>query len=753
MTTQTLTQLWNLQISRRPRRGLPSASPEQKAIVEAVRGGCCVRITAFAGTGKTSTALIVVCDDDKSNTIITYNRALADETNAAIRRLGITNVICYTYHARVGIAAGLRGKVNNDAKLLTIVDQWDRGLPVHEPIVTDRVIIDEVQDMRPSFYRAVVHMLAPARQLLVLGDENQMLYDYGKDDAAHAGFLLRAHEYFASTTLGRTWVSLNLSTSYRLTPKIATFVNLLWGTNIKAGNFASDLPVEYWCLNMYDAKLRQRLRGVIEENQADDVALLSPMNLISADGKERPMQTIINHLLMEKHPSGKRCYNFATKENGGAAGYKNKIRAWTHNASKGSTIKTTIVFGFSAYKGQQPKKNQLGVAISRSNHRLIVVHECDKNGPNPYCEPFNHDLLSQLVEEGVVVAPDGVPTDYMDTPDALEPETIAVTGITHLSACTVQRLLRYGTDVERIEPQYSIDLQLTHTFHTGLHKTEEDVSSIYGVAIPFALECERTGSILLIESMLSNPIIVNASKLYTADEVIALLKEVKNLTLEETNGIRATFRRVKSRGSFVIDALRDLRRRYKSLNNICVCERRHFDKIFNDHHQQCVQDIYYRTEKQAVDFMYLANAFIAVEGTHELFVQIGNDYTWVNDDAFKRAVVILMEEIPLGEHERNICAAVEPPIHGHRRIASGIAGCLDVKVNDTTAYELKFVRDLSLEHELQTLLYAAILAIISSVPSSCTLFNARSGEKIVKEIDPEHARMLVREAVLAKLDG
>ena len=223
MSTRTLTQLWNMQTTT-PRKGLPRASQEQVAIVEAVRGGHCVRITAYAGTGKTTTAMIVVCDDDKTNTIITYNRALADETNATIRKLGISNVVCYTYHARVGIAAAMRGKVNNDAKLLTIVDQWDRGVPVRQPIVSDRVMIDEVQDMRPSFYRAVVHMIAPNRQLLVLGDENQMLYDYGKDDVAHTGFLMQPHEYFASVTVGREWVTRTLSTSYRLTQNIACFV-------------------------------------------------------------------------------------------------------------------------------------------------------------------------------------------------------------------------------------------------------------------------------------------------------------------------------------------------------------------------------------------------------------------------------------------------------------------------------------------------------------------------------------------------
>lgn len=74
-------------------------------------------------------------------------------------------------------------------------------------------------------------------------------------------------------------------------------------------------------------------------------------------------------------------------------------------------------------------------------------------------------------------------------------------------------------------------------------------------------------------------------------------------------------------------------------------------------------------------------------------------------------------------------------------------------MNDTLAYELKFVGDISFEHEMQSLLYAAILAINTNATSQCVLFNARSNRKVLKEIDPEHARLLVREAVVARVDG
>lgn len=743
--TQTLAQLWGQQ----PRKSvLPPPSEEQRAIVEAVRGNNCVRITAYAGAGKTTTAMIIVCEDKKTNTIITYNRALADETRATIRELGLANVECHTYHGRVGVAAGKRGKVNNDSKLLAIVKQWDAGMPVAVPIATDRIILDEVQDMRPSFHRAVVHMVATHQpQMCLFGDANQILYDYGADDPAHTGFLMRPEEYFGHVTCRRAWVPATLNVSYRLTPRMAEFVNGVWGTHIVAGNMRSDLPVEYWHLSMYDARLVKRLKEVLDSYAAVDIAMLSPTNLHSADGKERPLQTIVNKLLLETCPDGRRRYNFAVKKpDAGTSAYKNKVRAWTHHASKGCTIKVTVVFGFNAFQGKQPNKNQMGVAISRSNHRLIVVHEARKDGAQPYCEPLNAAVMRSLVERGIVVAPDGIPDEFIVPQLDLPSEMIPVTGITHLGAATADRLLLYGTDVSRIGAQHDVAVSLTHRFHTGSRETEEDVSAIYGVAIPFAMEYRQTGAILNVESIL-NPVLVDAMASYTPDLVIALLKRtLTNLTLENTTAIRAAFAPPKTRGVDVIQTLRRLRPRCPCLANVAVSDRRRFDQIFAEHHLQRVGEIYARPVKTPPEFMYLANAYMAVEGTHELFVQIGDEYNWVNSSAFQQAVDILLTHVPSGEYEQCLSAAVTPPVHGSRRIVTGVLGCLDVQVTPTFGYELKFVHELSIEYELQALLYAAILAANADAAARCILFNARNGEQVVKEIRPKEASLLLREA-------
>ena len=114
----------------------------------------------------------------------------------------------------------------------------------------------------------------------------------------------------------------------------------------------------------------------------------------------------------------------------------------------------------------------------------------------------------------------------------------------------------------------------------------------------------------------------------------------------------------------------------------------------------------------------LANAFIAIEGTHELFVQIGVDYSWVDDDAFVDALAALEISVPDGQHECIVSAPIDPHVVGDQHVVDAMIGSIDVCVDTSTAYELKFVRELTYEHELQALLYAAIPAISNETAAS-----------------------------------
>jgi hypothetical protein len=89
-------------------------------------------------------------------------------------------------------------------------------------------------------------------QMVLVGDPKQLLYDfpgYGSDKAS-AQYLERPSEFFGGElTRGREWRQLQLSVSYRLTPSMASVVNVIWGTAIVGGSQAEDIPVEYWYPN------------------------------------------------------------------------------------------------------------------------------------------------------------------------------------------------------------------------------------------------------------------------------------------------------------------------------------------------------------------------------------------------------------------------------------------------------------------------------------------------------------------------
>ena len=719
---------------------LPTASPEQNAIIDAVKANKCVKIVARAGTGKTTTAMLVVESDHRNYLILTYNRPLSDECKQLIKKLGLKNVVCRTYHAQIGYAAAK--KCSNDTDVLQILRRWNSGVPVFRKITEDCIILDELQDIRPSYHMAILKMLPDDPQLLLLGDPKQTLYDYG-DDAASAKFLNEASTYFPSKT--RAWAELQLTVSYRLSNKIAAFVNFLWGTDIVAGNYSSDLPVEYWCLNLYGRELLKRLRGVFETEKPEDIVLLNALNLYSAEGKERPLQTIINKLLRVTNNNGVRSYNFACKKSDeGQISYVNKIRAWTFHASKGCTMKCVIIFGLDAYAGRQPNMNSIGVAVSRSSCRLIVIHSCDgKNNPQPYCAPLCSRELSNMISAGIVEAPDGIPQDTVQVPAMLEQQVLSVTGITHLTAATIERLLDFGEAPVRIDGSYDIHVALFHKFSTGSLGTEENVSAIYGVALPLALQWHRTGRLQQVEALLTNPIHIQTTNLYKVDTLLGMLaSKCKGLSGSVCEEIQSAFPDELTLGSVVLERLRLIIPCHEELSHICIGDSKFFDENFAQH-IPCVRAAYEAENKTPQNFALLANALIAVQGTHELFVQIGDRYDWVDCHAFEEGIDALRQYVPVGTFEKSVRYDFEQAIEGNRRRVKGFVGIVDLFIDPKKGYELKFVSELTVEHELQALLYAAIMAVNQQDAAECTLFNARTGQSVSRRINAENALNLL----------
>lgn len=375
------------------RHVLPDPSPEQSEIIRAIHANNCVTVEACAGSGKTTCMLQVAASLPgwRNVLIVTYNRSLADECKERIQKLSLgDSTKCYTIH---GLASRFAGRsCNDDHKLMQQLDRWDRDLdlnPVH-PFPLDLIMIDEAQDLRPLFHKVLSRIFRlqndGGKQLCLVGDPKQLLYDfptYGEDKAS-ASFFLQPETYWGQFTQNRKWVHLPLSVSYRLTPNIASFCNLFWGTSMVGGNTAiPNVPVEYIIKYPYpnskerddpDKLKTSFLAGIIDQHGPENVLFLAQ----SIKKAELPIRVHVNELMKIKDSTtGLQKYNFHIKESvrgfEGTPDWNNKVRVWTFCGSKGCEADVVVVFGLDIYARPQAL-NQIGVALSRARKRLLVIH-------------------------------------------------------------------------------------------------------------------------------------------------------------------------------------------------------------------------------------------------------------------------------------------------------------------------------------------------------------------------------------------
>ena len=166
--------------------------------------------------------------------------------------------------------------------------------------------------------------------------------------------------------------------SYRLTPRIAEFVNAFWGTEIIGGNTQSEnLPVEYFCRNPYPGRKTEKhklptqlLADLVDEYGPEHVLLLAqsvkheqcPIRVPSpANGLfwascvthiDMFSQVHVNEMMQMQTADGRNKYNFHVKESDRGfteSNVSNKVRVWTFCGSKGCEAKVVVVFGCSLY--------------------------------------------------------------------------------------------------------------------------------------------------------------------------------------------------------------------------------------------------------------------------------------------------------------------------------------------------------------------------------------------------------------------
>jgi Karyopherin (importin) beta len=616
---------------------LPSPSSEQQSAIDAIQAGKCLSILAVAGSGKTTTMLQIASSlpSHRRVTIVTYNRALKDECQRRIQMCGLSHrVAAFTVH---GLVTRVSKRIcNDDHKLNQVVKIWDdeivedcvggenndaRFMKKKEEnnlIMLDIVMIDEAQDLRPSFYKAICHVIRKCRarhhtsnavgalQMCLIGDHKQLLYDfptYGSDKAS-ARYIQEPQQYWGQFTHPREWISTKLSTSYRLTPNIATFVNVIWGTKIVGGNTrVPNLPVEYICRYPYPAQPFMKndlnkldislVSDLIDEYGTENVMLLAQ----SVRNEDCPIRSVVNALMKLKSDDGGQKYNFHINES--SRGYeggshtdnlKNKVRVLTFCGSKGCEADCVVVFNLDMrFVGRIQSLNQVGVALSRAKKRLVVIHGMSYTKVGTYSANLYYPMLGDN-PNGMDHALDvnGNVYDYRvpDCPLASR-ETILLTR-SYLTKDAMHLLERhnviclkknrkflpmdeegivgkmkeviyeasnfnyFASDVEENFLAYAswtkecgvID-RINYTSNVRCKSTVEDVSALYGEALVYMLQWERQKFCPNVETVVYNGLLrLQKFEYYDESRLIAACRRLgcEPLSDEDLNSLRTLFR-------------------------------------------------------------------------------------------------------------------------------------------------------------------------------------------------------------------
>lgn len=460
---------------------LQQPSNEQQHILDHLYEDSNLVVDAVAGSGKTSSIIqIALKMSFKRILVLTYNSRLRKETLERCKSLGIKNIDVHTYHSFCfhhynGSASktdeGLYNVIENHPPQLTQFDY-------------DLFCLDEVQDMTPLFFevfsRIYTNNLTPKIKIAVFGDRNQCIFKYKLADQRFIELTSKIFRKFNDLK----WSSVSLSTSYRLTKEMASFINttMLKSERIHAVR-SGEKPIYMIC----DAfKAFDKLKPFFEKYQASDIFILNT----SIKNPILPIRFLENELVR----NGYKVHTSLTEDDMvlEEKDMQDKICLSTIHKTKGLERRLVILFGFDQTyfqfynKEVDPKKccNELYVATTRAKDQLILIHHQDN-----HILPFLDERSIQLT----CTVPNDVytPKDVKD--DKKKP--ISVTDlIRHLS----YKVLKNCTDDivrKQIRPPQKA-IRIPH------QKNGESVSDLTSVSISFMYEYKTKKRVVVMDTLL-----------------------------------------------------------------------------------------------------------------------------------------------------------------------------------------------------------------------------------------------------------
>lgn len=469
---------------------LPSPSDEQKEILLYFKQGYNVRSLAVAGSGKTTSLLLLALEAETSfkakTLILTYNRDLKEEIKQRITNLGLNSCNVYTYH---GYASRLyKQNICNDVKLRECLKS-STDILNNSPY--NVILLDEVQDMNQDYYTLITKILFHGQLLVLVGDNRQCINEYL---GATSEYLINYSKYFNT---GRPWKELTLRTSYRLTPSIAAFINenILGEEIIVSGNNICHNYKPTYHYGIWD--IERLVTSNVEIYGPDEVVILLPS--VRNISPKSPIGK-----LYAKKQSG---LLFCIRDNDVAnETLQNKILITSYNSMKGRERKCVIIVGFDEsyfeyYDRKWPKEdkglpNILYVAVTRAREKLVLIQ--DKAKPR-----FRTIKTDKLYETCDVKGGQDENKDK-EKNGGVRDKTYEVTDIIrHRNTTDTLELLEL-ISIETIHPPGATLPYQNIIQFAGYY---EDMRQYYGMIISLLAQYKRTGKICLLSDVESSQVI------------------------------------------------------------------------------------------------------------------------------------------------------------------------------------------------------------------------------------------------------
>lgn len=471
-------------------------SEEQQRAIDFILAGDNVVLDAVAGSGKSTTVLSLArqLHDKKRILQLAYNAILRKEVDAKLRERNIKNVTVHTFHS-LAVKYYLPS-AHTDTGINKIVRE---DMPPKSQIPQyDIIVLDEAQDMSFLYFQFMTKIafdMGTKFQLCVLGDYMQGIYEFKGADIrslTHAHIIWRNHPLLSS----RVFQQCTLQTSYRITNQHARFNNdvLLGMERLKA--IKDGPPVEYIRNNRTNsekiviAKINQWIASGVSPGEIFVLAA----GVKGVKGNVRKME----NALVEK---GIPCY-VPTFDNEGIEEkvIEGKVVFSTFHSVKGRERPYVIVMGFdqsyfNIYGQELPNDkcpNTIYVACTRSTLKLILIEKDDKFYDRPF--DFMKKTHRDMRDQGYVEF-SGVPREkfYEKSPlnpdDPEEKDRFFDVNPSELSKYVPEHILETISPlietifIQEAEPTDESTIEIPNIIQTsrGLY---EDVCDLNGIAIP-----------------------------------------------------------------------------------------------------------------------------------------------------------------------------------------------------------------------------------------------------------------------------